>query len=107
MDGQSFGADFFVVATGAKPQAMPIKGAEHLITSTAFLERGSLPRRVVVVGGGFISFEFAHFAARIGPEDRSITILEVSDRPLNLFDTDMVDIKRQDVRNNTYRRLLL
>jgi glutathione reductase (NADPH) len=84
--GQSFGADFFVVATGAKPQAMPIKGAEHLVTSTAFLERGSLPRRIVFIGGGFISFEFAHFAARIGPEDRSITILEVNDRPLHIFD---------------------
>jgi glutathione reductase (NADPH) len=92
VDGQSFGADFFVVATGAKPQPMPIKGAEHLITSTAFLERDSLPRRIVFVGGGFISFEFAHFAARIGPEDRSITILEVGDRPLNLFDPDMVDL---------------
>ena len=92
VDGQSFGADFFVVATGAKPQALPIKGAELLATSTAFLERGSLPRRIVFVGGGFISFEFAHFAARIGPEDRSITILEVSDRPLNLFDRDMIDL---------------
>ncbi len=92
VDGQSFGADFFVVATGAKPQALPIRGTEHLITSTAFLERDSLPRRIVFVGGGFISFEFAHFAARIGPEDRSITILEVSDRPLNLFDRDMIDL---------------
>jgi glutathione reductase (NADPH) len=90
--GQSFGADFFVVATGAKPQAMPIKGAEHLVTSTAFLERGSLPRRIVFIGGGFISFEFAHFAARIGPEDRSITILEVNDRPLHIFDREMVDL---------------
>jgi glutathione reductase (NADPH) len=92
VDGQSFGADFFIVATGAKPQTMPIKGAEHLVTSTEFLERGSLPRRIVFVGGGFISFEFAHFAARIGPEDRIITILEVSGRPLHLFDRDMVDL---------------
>jgi glutathione reductase (NADPH) len=92
VDGQRFGADFFVVATGAKPQVLPINGAEHLVTSTGFLERGDLPRRIVFVGGGFISFEFAHFAARIGPEDRSITILEVSDRPLNLFDRDMVDL---------------
>ncbi|MFH0730381.1 MAG: NAD(P)/FAD-dependent oxidoreductase, partial [Pseudomonadota bacterium] len=90
--GQQFGADFIVVATGAKPQAMPIKGAEHLVTSTEFLKRGHLPRRIVFVGGGFISFEFAHFAARIGPEDRIITILEVSNRPLGLLDRDMVDL---------------
>jgi glutathione reductase (NADPH) len=65
---------------------------EHLVTSTEFLKRGHLPRRIVFVGGGFISFEFAHFAARIGPEERIITILEVSNRPLGLLDRDMVDL---------------
>lgn len=90
--GQAIAADFFVLATGAKPAALPIEGGEHLITSSEFLERDRLPRRIVFVGGGFISFEFAHFAARIGPEERSITILEVGDRPLQRFDGEMVHL---------------
>jgi len=89
VDGNSVRADFFVVATGATPMKIPVSGAAHLTTSTEFLERKRLPERIVFVGGGFISFEFAHFAARIGPEDRRITILEVGDRPLAPFDADM------------------
>jgi glutathione reductase (NADPH) len=92
VDGQAFGADFFIVATGAQPTAIPLEGAEHLVTSSEFLERSSLPRRIVFVGGGFISFEFAHFAARIGPQDRRINILEADNRPLQFFDQEMVDL---------------
>ncbi len=43
-----------------------IPGSEHLTTSTAFLELEELPRRLLFVGGGYISFEFAHLAARAG-----------------------------------------
>ncbi len=89
VDGNSIRADFFVVAAGAKPMKIPVSGAAHLTTSTEFLEQKNLPERIVFVGGGFISFEFAHFAARIGPEERRITILEVGDRPLAPFDADM------------------
>jgi glutathione reductase (NADPH) len=107
VDGHEFGADFFIVATGPKPAAIPLEGVEHLVTSSEFLERSSLPGRIVFVGGGFISFEFAHFAARIGSQDRSITILEANDRPLQLFDQEMVDLLLKasakdgiDVRSN-------
>jgi len=90
--GQSYEADYFVIATGSAPMQLPIDGAEYMLDSTAFLALEHLPRRILFIGGGFISFEFAHFAARIGPEDRSITILEVADRVLGPFDEDMVDL---------------
>lgn len=87
-----FSADFFVLATGAEPSLLPFPGAGHLTTSTEFLAHGSLPSRIVFVGGGFISFEFAHFAARIGPGTREIKILEAANRPLGPFDEEMVDL---------------
>jgi glutathione reductase (NADPH) len=90
--GQPYGADYFVIATGSKPMPLPIKGAEYTLDSKAFMALENLPRRIVFIGGGFISFEFAHFAARIGPEERQITILEVADRVLGPFDKDMVDL---------------
>ncbi|MEZ4551590.1 MAG: hypothetical protein R2874_14240 [Desulfobacterales bacterium] len=37
-----------------------------MITSSQFLELDDLPESIAFIGGGFISFEFAHFAARIG-----------------------------------------
>lgn len=79
---------FIVLASGAKPMDLPINGADLLKSSNYFLDMVQLAKKIVFVGGGFISFEFAHFAARLGAED--VTILEVMDRPLGPFDEDMV-----------------
>lgn len=83
-------ADSFIVATGAQPRTLPIDGNEHMITSTDFLELKTLPARIAFVGGGFISFEFAHFVASLGHRPRDIHILEASERVLSPFDGDMV-----------------
>lgn len=92
VNGNPLSADFFVLATGAVPTPLPFSGAENLVTSSEFLALSRLPANIVFVGGGFISFEFAHFAARVGPEKREIKILEVADRPLGHFDEEMVDL---------------
>ncbi|MEE8304230.1 MAG: NAD(P)/FAD-dependent oxidoreductase, partial [Candidatus Tectomicrobia bacterium] len=78
-----------VVATGAKPAALPFPGAEHLTLSDEFLEREALPRRLIFVGGGYIAFEFAHVAVRAGAD---VTILHRGVRPLQGFDPDLVDL---------------
>ena len=79
---------YVVIAAGAVPMNLPIEGGQHVITSDDFLDLTSLPRRIAFIGGGFISFEFAHFAARLGSED--VHILEAADRPLGPFDKNMV-----------------
>jgi len=81
-------ARYIVVATGAQPMRLTITGAEHLTTSDQFLELDHLPSRLVFVGGGYISFEFAHIAARAGAQ---VTILHRGARPLERFDPDLVD----------------
>ena len=83
---------YIVLATGAEPMRIPIDGSRHLFTSDQFLDLEELPRRIVFIGGGFISFEFAHFAARLGPPGRQITVLEAAARPLGAFDGEMVDL---------------
>ena len=92
VDGKPVKASYYILATGARPMSLPIAGSEHIITSDAFMELDTLPPSIVFVGGGFISFEFAHFAARLGPENSQVRILEVSDRPLGPFDAEMVDL---------------
>jgi glutathione reductase (NADPH) len=92
VNGNKIQAEFFVLATGAKPMQLPIKGIEHVITSDDFLELNELPPSVVFIGGGFISFEFAHFAARLGVNHQHSLILEVSARPLGPFDAEMVEL---------------
>jgi glutathione reductase (NADPH) len=82
-------ADYFVIATGARPRTLRFPGAEHLITSEQFLELDALPRHIAFVGGGYISFEFAHVAIRAGAE---VAILHSGPRPLELFDPDLVEV---------------
>jgi glutathione reductase (NADPH) len=77
-----------VIATGARPATIGLPGAEHVIFSDQFLELDELPRRIAFVGGGYISFEFAHVAARTGAQ---VTILHRGARPLEGFDPDLVE----------------
>jgi len=81
-------ARHIVIGTGEMPADLGIPGAEHLTTSDRFLDLDELPKRIVFVGGGYIAFEFAHIAARAGAQ---VTILHRGQRPLPLFDPDLVD----------------
>ena len=79
---------FVLIATGAAPRPLTMPGAEHVIDSTAFMELDSLPKRILFIGGGYISFEFAHIAVRAGS---SVCIADHGARPLKGFDPDLVD----------------
>jgi glutathione reductase (NADPH) len=78
-----------LVAAGSMPAPLKIPGAEHLTTSEEFLNLDRLPPRIVLVGGGYIAFEFAHVAARAGAR---VTIVHRGARPLGAFDPDLVDM---------------
>jgi glutathione reductase (NADPH) len=78
---------FVLIAAGASPAQLHIPGEEHLTTSDKFLELDVLPPRILFVGGGYISFEFAHVSARSGAQAQ---ILHRGARPLEKFDPDMV-----------------
>src|SRR2546427_614387 len=78
-----------LIAAGAKPADLGFEGREHLVTSEQFLDIDVLPPRVLFVGGGYISFEFGHVAARAGA---TVTIVHEGARPLNEFEPDLVDL---------------
>jgi glutathione reductase (NADPH) len=78
---------YTVIATGAKPRKLNIPGEEYITTSDQFLDLNSLPQRIVFMGGGYISMEFAHISVRA---DRSVTILHRGKRLLEGFDPDLV-----------------
>lgn len=89
VDGKTLNARHFVIATGAEPVKLPIQGAGHLALSDDFLDLEALPQRIVLVGGGYIGFEFAHIAARAGA---SVTILNRGTHALTGFDPDLVTL---------------
>jgi glutathione reductase (NADPH) len=78
-----------LIAAGAMPAPLPFAGAERVTTSEQFLNLDRLPSRVLFIGGGYVSFEFAHVAARAGAE---VTIVHRGARPLEGFDPDLVDL---------------
>lgn len=87
VNGEQLTAKHFQIAVGAKPAVLKMEGAELLSTSEDFLNLSVLPKRIVFVGGGYVSFELAHIAARFGTK---VIILHNDDHPLPMFDPDVV-----------------
>jgi len=86
VDAKELAAKYFVIASGARPAPLGIPGEEHVKTSTDFLNLDALPRRVALIGAGYIAFEFAHLAARAGAE----VVILGRGRPLKHFDAQLV-----------------
>ena len=68
MGGRTFTAKHILVATGSWPQLPAIPGIEHAITSNEAFSLERLPRRAIVVGGGYIALEFASIFHGLGVE---------------------------------------
>jgi glutathione reductase (NADPH) len=86
---------FTGIAAGAVPLKLGIPGEEFVSMSDDFLAMEALPERIIFIGGGFISFELAHVAARSGA---AVTILHRGGRVLKGFDPFLVEILVQDLR---------
>ena len=80
-------ARHIVIATGSKPRALPIPGADLMITSDDVLTERQQPREVVFIGGGVIALELGHVYARAGTK---VTILEALPQLLPAMDADAV-----------------
>ena len=86
--GDTLTARYIAIAAGAHPRPLDVPGADLVTPSDDFFYLEALPGRIVFVGGGYISFEFAHVAARAGS---ATTILQRDGRVLTGFDPDIVD----------------
>ena len=88
-DGRVISARHILVATGGTPvteTALP--GVRYTISSNEAFDLAELPRRVVVVGGGYIAVEFAGIFHGLGAQT---TLIYRGDRILRGFDDDLRD----------------
>ncbi len=85
--GEVLKARYFMIGAGSTPRKLGVPGEEFVIYSHDFLELDELPERIVFIGGGYISFEFAHIAAMAGSR---VTIIHRSAKALKRFDQDIV-----------------
>jgi len=86
VDGSRWRAKNILVATGGRPQMPAIPGAEHAVSSDAVFTLERLPRRAVVVGGGYIALEFASIFNGLGVET---TLAYRGARLLRHFDAEL------------------
>ncbi|MCW4046782.1 MAG: dihydrolipoyl dehydrogenase [Candidatus Bathyarchaeota archaeon] len=90
-------ANMIFIASGARPGIPPIKGIENVdyLTSDTVLELEKPPRRILIVGGGYIGVEYGHFFAGIGTKT---TILQ---RPMRLLpdeEPEISDLLRRELQ---------
>lgn len=97
-----------VIATGSVPMMIPIPGCEYCIDSTGALELDTLPRSMVVIGGGVIGLELACAFAAYGTE---ITVVEMMPELMPGEQKEAVKIlvnamKKQGIRLMTGAKML-
>ncbi|HEY1505092.1 MAG TPA: glutathione-disulfide reductase [Stellaceae bacterium] len=104
-NGKRVTAETVIVATGSHPDMPPIPGIEHAITSNEALELPQLPRRIIIVGGGYIALEFANIFSGVKAD---VTVACRRDQILFGFDDDIrTDIAKEmtqrgiTIRNRT------
>ncbi|OLU16896.1 glutathione-disulfide reductase [Pseudomonas sp. PA1(2017)] len=68
VDGKIYSAERILIATGGWPHVPEIPGHEHAINSNQAFFLEELPRRILVVGGGYIAVEFASIFNGLGAQ---------------------------------------
>jgi glutathione reductase (NADPH) len=87
--GRTVRARYILVATGAHPVLEPaVPGAELAITSNEVFHLPELPKRILIVGGGYIAVEFAGVFNGLGSQ---VTLLNRGTKLLRGFDEDVRD----------------
>lgn len=94
VDGKSYTAEKILIAVGGWPSMPKIPGIENVITSNEALDLEALPKRIVIVGGGFIAVEFAGIFNALGVE---VTEIIRGDEILRGFDEDMRESLAEEI----------
>jgi glutathione reductase (NADPH) len=95
VNGERLSADHLVIATGSRPIVPRLPGAELGITSDGFFAFAEQPRRVAVVGGGYIGVELAGVLRALGSE---VAIAAMEERLLPGFDPMIGEILEAQMR---------
>jgi glutathione reductase (NADPH) len=101
--GRTVTAQHILIATGGRPHRPHIPGIEHAITSDEAFELAALPKRILVVGGGYIAVEFAGIFHGLGAH---VTLAYRSGQLLRGFDQDVRDHVAAEMAKKGIRILL-
>ncbi len=86
VDDKKFTAKHILVSTGGTPTVPAVPGREHVVTSDQIFDLSPFPKRLLVVGGGYIACEFASIFNGLGSQ---VTQVHRRDKLLRGFDDDV------------------
>ena len=95
VNGVRYSADHIVVATGGQPIVPPVPGADLGITSDGFFELTEQPRKVAVIGAGYIGVELAGVLRALGSE---VSLIALEERALETFDPMIGSVLMDEMR---------
>ena len=95
VDGRQYSADHIVVATGGQPIVPPLPGADLGITSDGFFALEQQPRKVAIIGGGYIGVELAGVLQALGSQ---VTLVALEARVLESFDVMISEVLMEQMR---------
>ena len=88
VNSDEYAAKNIVIATGS--ESMPLLGVDvdeqQIVTSTGGLELNAVPKRLAVIGGGYIGLELGSVWRRLGSE---VTVIEFLDRIIPGMDAEI------------------
>jgi glutathione reductase (NADPH) len=96
-DGRRFSAQHILLAVGGRPVLPQVQGIEHVITSNEMFHLDALPKRMIIVGGGYIASEFAGIMNGLGTE---VLQFYRGDQILRGFDAEAVEYVANGMRAN-------
>jgi len=100
--GERLTTENILIAVGGWPNLPSIPGIEHAITSNEALELPILPKKVVIVGGGYIAVEFAGIFSGFGS---SVTEIIRGEEVLRGFDNDIRKSLSEEMRKRDIKIL--
>jgi len=106
VDGVRYRAERILVATGGWPARPDVPGGELAISSNEVFDLPDFPRRLVVVGGGYIACEFASIFRGLGAAVtqlyRGVQVLRGFDDDVRAFLADEMRKKGVDLRTHAH-----
>jgi len=100
---QQFRCGRILIATGGWPAIPDMPGKEHIVSSNEMFALEALPKRILIVGGGYIAVEFAGIMHGLGVDT---TLCYRGDKLLRGFDEDIRDFVVQEMRKKGINILL-
>jgi mycothione reductase len=94
VSGEKIRGNKIFIASGARPVIPPIKGLDTAgyLTNESVLKLKKLPASLVIIGGGYVGVEYAHFFAAMGTR---VTVVESGKRLISQEEPEISDLLKE------------